>query len=89
MNRSQYLDNPGREPGATFVCCDVQAGNGDRQAESSRPRAAWVDELHAVALNHRRLVRVAGHDDVEASSAWIHINLLHVVKDVDADTFEL
>ena len=27
MNRSQYLDNPGREPGGTFVCFDVQAGS--------------------------------------------------------------
>ena len=89
MNCSQYLDNPGREPGATFVCCDVQAGNGDRQTESSRPRAARVDELHAVALNHCRLVRVAGHDDVEAGSAWVHINLIHVVEDVNADIFEL
>jgi hypothetical protein len=89
MNRSQYLDDASRDPATTFVPDDVQIGNCDRQAEASWTRAAWIDELHAVTLGHLGLVRVAGHDDVEARSARVDVHFVHVMQDVNADTFQL
>ena len=54
MNRSQYLDDSGYE--ARRACRDVETGNCYRQPESSRTRAARIDEMHAITLGHHRLV---------------------------------
>jgi hypothetical protein len=45
--------------------------------------------LHAVTLGHPGLVRVAGHDDVEARGARVDVHFIHVMQDVNADTFQL
>jgi hypothetical protein len=86
MNRSQYLDDSGHEPGC--ACRDVETGNCNRQAKPSRTRAAWIDELHAITLGHHWLVRVAGYDDVEAGGSRVNVHFLHVMQDVNADTFQ-
>lgn len=89
MNRSQYLDDLGREVGAACARRDVETGNCDRQAEASWSRAAWIDEFHAVTFGHQGFMRVSGNDDVEAGGARVDVHFLHIVEDVDTDTFQL
>jgi hypothetical protein len=89
MSCSQYLDNSGGELGKTFVHFNVETCNCDRQAESSRTRAAWIDELHAVTLGHHGLVRVTGYDNVEASSSRVDVDFLQVMEYVNADSLQL
>lgn len=84
-SRSQYLD----DPGASFTCRDVQVGNCHWQVEPSRACAAGVYELDAVTFRDKRLMRMAGNDDLEAGSPRVDVELLDVVKDVNADSLQL
>src|SRR5262249_36719195 len=83
---SDYLPDCRYGFGAAF---HLEVRNRNGQAEASGTCTPRIDELHAVAVGNRRFVRVSGNDDVKTGSQRVDLQLLHIVKDVDADALDL
>ena len=67
----------------------MQIADRHGELEASRTGAAGIDELHTFTLGHHWLVRVSADDDIVARCPRIRFHLLHIVKDVNADTLQV
>jgi hypothetical protein len=71
-----------------LLALDRELGRGDRQAKPARARASRVDVEDAVALLHRRAVRMPRDDDAHAGGARLDVDLREIVDRVDEDLAE-